>query len=306
MQIEVDIVRWEHNCCGTPFAVGGQATWHLHAVAPESGAPSRFVSDEHDQTPADVPHWAVTGTVAAITGVSYPRIPMPGMIGTSTSDLSRPSMQPLTSVDFPAEGECSEFRVLLDVPDGTPLPTHRQGADATTQLSRKRNAATVGRQRMTDEVGVLLEALADDAQNRYAHLAVAIRATDKSAVTLQPGRTDAAAISWTRSSAPGNDGITVQVGDGRWSFPATRADAAIVREFLDAAVTGRVEEHVVPAEAPHTLETEVRAQDGRSWTASIEFAPFTTGGVMAVPRLLWDRVQRGEYRYAAWDIADSH
>jgi hypothetical protein len=196
--------------------------------------------------------------------------------------------------------------VLLDVPDGTPLPTHRHGADATTQLSRATRKADVDRQRMTDEVGVLLEAIADDAQNRYAHLALAIRATEKSAVTLQPSRADAAAISWTRSSAPGNDGITVQVGDGRWSFPATRADAAIVSEFLNAAVTGRVEEHVLPAEAPHTLETEVRAADGRSWTASIEFAPFTTGGVMAVPRLLWDRVQRGEHRYSAWDIADSH
>lgn len=306
MQIEVDIVRWEHDCCGKPFAVGGQATWHLHAVPPESGPPTRFVSDQHDQTPADVPHWSVTGTVAAITGVSYPRIPMPGMIGAFTSDLSRPTMRPLTSVDFPSDTECSEFRVLLEVPDGTPLPTHRQGADATTQLSREARAAAVGRQRMTDEVGVLLEALADDAQDRYAHLAVAIRATEKSAVTLQPGRTDAAAISWSRSSDPDSDGITVQVGDGRWSFPATRAKAAIVREFLDAAVTGRVAEHVLPAGAPRTLETEVRAADGRNWTASIEFAPFTTDGVMAVPRLLWDRVQRGEHRYTAWDIADSH
>ena len=128
MQIEVDIVRWEHDCCGKPFTVGAPATWHLHAVAPEVGPPTRFVSDEHDQTPADVPHWAVTGTVAAITGISYPRTLAPGHTRTYIADLSAPTTHELLAVGAPSESDCSEFRVLLDLPDDTPLPTYRPWA----------------------------------------------------------------------------------------------------------------------------------------------------------------------------------
>lgn len=300
MQIEVDIVRWEHNCCGKPFKVGAPATWHLHAVAPEVGPPTRFVSDEHDQTPADVPHWAVTGTVAAITGISYPRIPAPGQTRTYIADLSAPTMHELLFVDAPSESDCSEFRVLLDVPDNTPLPSYALGADGIRQLEQQARTAERNRERMTDAVGVLLEALADDAERRCAGLAQIIRGTDRSGLTLQPHRTDAAAISWSRSGDADTDGITVQVGDGRWRFPATPDDAATVRVFLDAAVAGSVEEHVRPAEAPHRLETEVLAADGRSWTASVEFQPFRASGVVAMPRQLWDRVQRGEHRYSPW------
>ena len=300
MQIEVDIVRWEHDCCGKPFAVGAQATWHLHAVAPESGPPTRFVADEHDQTPADVPHWAVTGTVAAITGISYPRIPAPGQTRSYTADLSAPTMHELLSVDAPSASDYSEFRVLLDLPDNTPLPTYVLGADRIRHLEQEARTADRNRERMTDPVGTLLEALADEAQHRYAQLARSIRGIDRSALTLQPHRTDAAAISWSRSSVADADGIAVQVGDGRWHFPASPGDAATVRVFLDAAVAGTVEEHVTPAEAPHHLETEVLAADGRSWTATVEFQPFRAAGVLAMPGQLWHRMQRGEHRYSPW------
>ena len=304
MQIEVDIVRWEHDCCGKPFAVGAQATWHLHAVAPESGPPTRFVADEHDQTPADVPHWAVTGTVAAITGISYPRIPAPGQTRSYTADLSAPTMHELLSVDAPSASDYSEFRVLLDLPDNTPLPTYVLGADRIRQLEQEARTADRNRERMTDPVGLLLEALADDVQRRYAGLAQIIRGTARSGLTLQPHRTDAAAISWSRSGDADTDGITVQVGDGRWRLPATPDDVATVRVFLDAAVAGSVEEHVRPAEAPHRLETEVLAADGRRWTASVEFQPFRSTGVVGMPRQLWDRVQRGEHRYRPWAPAE--
>ena len=301
MQIEVDIVRWEHDCCGKPLKVGAPATWHLHAVAPEVGPPTRFVSDEHDQTPADVPHWAVTGTVTAITGISYPRILAPGT-RTYTADLSAPTMHELLFIDAPSESDCSEFRVVLDLPDDTPLPTYRLGAEGIQQLENETRTAERNRERMADAVGLLLEALADDAERRYADLAQIIRRTDRSGLTLQPHRTDAAAISWSRNADA--DGITVQVGDGRWRLPAAPADAGTVRVFLDAAAAGRVEEHVRPAEAPQRLETEVLAADGRSWTASVEFQPFRSTGVVGMPRQLWDRVQRGEHRYRPWAPAE--
>lgn len=300
MQIEVVIVGWEHGCCGKPFAVGAPSTWPLTAIAPEPGTLPRFLADSHDQTPADVPHWAVAGTVVAITGVSYPRIPVPGMAGTYSADTSAPQPHELTSVAARAEDNCSEYRVVLEVSDGTDLPAYALGAEQTAQRDRDARTADRNRERMTDEVGLLLEALADDAQRRYADLARSIRATEKSAVTLEPHRTDAAAISWSRSADAHSDGISVQVGDGRWHFPASVDDAAIVRVFLDAAVSGSVEEHVIPADAPQRLETEVLATDGRSWTATVEFRPFAAGGVMAMPGLLWARVQRGEHRYAPW------
>ncbi|TFC01653.1 hypothetical protein E3O42_09785 [Cryobacterium adonitolivorans] len=300
MQIEVVIVGWEQGCCGKPFALGGPATWPLQAIAPEPGTLPRFVADSHDQIPPDVPHWRVTGTVVAITGISYPRILVPGMAGTYTGDTSAPQPHELSAVGARPEDNFSEYWVVLEVPDGTDLPAHMLGAEKTAQLDREARTTQRNRQRMTDEVGLLLEALADDAQRRYADLARAIRATDKSALTLEPHRTDAAAISWSRSSDEGNDGITVQVGDGRWRFPASPDDAALVRVFLDAAVTGSVEEHVRPAGAPQRLETEVLATDGRSWTATIEFRPFAAGGVVAMPGLLWARVQRGEHRYGPW------
>jgi hypothetical protein len=300
MQIEVVIQSWEHDCCGTPFRVGAQATWHLQAAAPESGPPTRFVSDAHDQLPADVPHWDVTGTVAAITGISYPYIPVPGQPGTHTADTAAPTVQELHFVDRPSDSDCGEFRVVLDLPDGTPLPSYVLGAERSRQLDDEARTAHLNRERMTDPVGTLLEALADEAQHRYAHLARSIRGTDRSALTLQPHRTDAAAIGWSRSGDADTDGITVQVGDGHWNLSASPADAAIVRVFLDAAVTGSIEEHVRPAEAPDLLETEVLAADGRSWTASTEFRPFRAAGVVAMPKQLWHRVQRGEHRYAPW------
>lgn len=194
--------------------------------------------------------------------------------------------------------EFDEYRVALDVPDDTLLPAYRLSAETIAQRERDAQVAKRNRERMRDGIGVLLEALADDAQRRYAHVARASRAADRSAMTVEPHRDGAAAIRWARSAAD-TDGITVHVGDGTWHVPASGTDAALVRIFLEAATAGRVCEHVRPVGSPaQRLATEVLAQDGRAWTAAISFRPFESDGVMAVARPLWERVQRGEHRYS--------
>jgi hypothetical protein len=53
--------------------------------------------------------------------------------------------------------------------------------------------------RMQDPVGPLLEALVNDAQERYAAITHVVRATDKSAFTVTPLRPNAASMHWARS-----------------------------------------------------------------------------------------------------------
>ncbi|TFC90900.1 MULTISPECIES: hypothetical protein [Cryobacterium] len=303
MQIEVDITYWEQACCGVLIRVGDQTTLRLLAVDPASATfrvPPRFEEEHHGQTPPDVPHWPVTGTVSAIEGLRYARIPTPGLAGVHTWDTSQPTSQALGSVGEPAEPAFDQFRVILDVPDDTTLPAFQLGANTIAQSERDAHTANRNRERMRDEVGVLLEALADDAQRRYADVARASRAADRSAMTVEPHRNGAASIRWIRSAGD-VDGITVQVGEGTWRLPAARTDAAFVSTFLEAAAAGRVYEHVRPVGSPaQRLETEVLADDGRAWTAAISCEPIEFGRVMAVARPLSDRVQRGEHRYTPW------
>jgi hypothetical protein len=303
MQIEVLVTHWEQACCGPSFRVGDQTTLRLLAADPAGmpfGVPPRFAEEHHGQTPPDVPHWGVTGTVAAIDGLRYARIPTPGLAGAYTWDTSQPMAQALGSVGESSEVGFDQFRVILHVPDDTPLPSFQLSAETIAQRDRDALAATRNRERMRDEAGVLLEALADEAQRRYAHVARVSRAADRSATTIEPLRDGAASIRWVRSAGD-VDGITVHVGDGTWHLPASSTDAALVTTFLDAAAAGRVSEHVRPAGSPaQRLETEVLADDGRTWTATISCEPFGLDGVRAVARPLWDRVQRGEHRYIPW------
>jgi hypothetical protein len=147
MQIEVEISDWEQACCGSPFGVGDQTTWTVFAAAPSkssAGASPHFREEHHGETPHNVPHWPITGTVVAISGISYPVIPAPGNPGVMTSDRSTPRTHPLMAVagavHVDADGttyrdareatsgqvdvECAEYRVLLELPDGTPLPEY--------------------------------------------------------------------------------------------------------------------------------------------------------------------------------------
>jgi hypothetical protein len=304
MLIEVVMVGWEQGCCGASFSVGAEATWQLLAAEPGPGGLPRFVEEHHGETPADVEHVAVTGMVTAITGITYPQISVPGHGRTKTTDLTRPQPHELGAVAARAEGGFSEYRVTLDVADDATLPGPAVSAEQAARHDLEARTAARRLARMADEVGLLLEALADDAKRRFAGVARLSRATEKSAVTIDPHRAGAAGVSWVRSGAD-EDGITVQAGDGRWQFPASVAHARIVALFLDAAIAGRIEEHVRPAEDPSRLDTEVLAADGRSWTATVPFAPFVATGFVAMPGQLWKRVQRGEHRYLPWqDGAD--
>jgi hypothetical protein len=299
MQIEVVIAEWEQACCGEPFQLSESVTWRLIALPPATDALPQFERDDHDLAPDDVPQWPVTGTVAAISGIRYPLLPIAGEPEACTHDTSAPEFHPLTSVSQHDALDLSEYRVTLLLDDKTDLPTHVTSADQIAQQAVEVRTHERSLERMVDPVGLLLEALADDAQERYAAVAHAVRATDKSAFSITPLRPSAASVHWIRSEDE-EDSISVQVGDGRWDFPGSVAHAETVRILLDAAVRGWVEEHVRPHDTVQLLETEVLAQDGQSWTASETVEVFEADGFFAVPGGLWDRVQRGNHRYDPW------
>lgn len=310
MRIEVVIAGWEQACCGAPFRLGDQATWKLLATDPAAepiSTVARFKEEHHDQTPPDVPHRDVSGTVVTMCGINYPRIPTPGLPGAFAWDTSNPTSQSLVSAGKHSEVGFDEYLVILDVHDDIVLPEFSLSAQSIPQRERDARTAERKRARRGDEVGVLLEALADDAQRSYTDVARVTRATDSSAMTIEPHYVGAATIRWARGDAEDSDGITVHVGDGTWHFPASVTHAAVVRTFLDAAAAGRVEEHVRTHNAsPQLLETVVLAEDGRSWTATDSFEPFKSDdGVFAVAGPLWRRVQRGDHRYNSWNLGNS-
>jgi hypothetical protein len=299
MEIEVVIAEWEQACCGAPFHVGEQVSWRLVPLPPVTDAPPQFEREDHDLTPPDVPQRPITGTVAAITGIRYPHLPIAGEPNSYTRDTSAPELHPLTSVSQHDALDLSEYRVTLQLAAESDLPAYVMSVEETTRQAIELRTQERNRERMLDPVGLLLEALADEAQERHSAIAQAVRATDRSAFSVTPFRPNTASVHWIRSEDEA-DTIWVRVGDGRWDFPASVAHADIVRILLDAAVCGWVEEHVRPHGAVQRLETEVQAQDGRSWTATETVETFEAEGFSAVPRGLWDRVQRGSHRYDPW------
>jgi hypothetical protein len=127
MRIEVVISGWEQACCGTSFAVGDHMIWKLRATSPAEvpeGALPRFEEEHHDQTPAGVPHWDVSGVVVAITGISYPLLPVTGQQSTFTWDTEQPQFSAIDSVGKPDDPELEQYRVVLDVADDAVLPPY--------------------------------------------------------------------------------------------------------------------------------------------------------------------------------------
>lgn len=253
MLVEVVINGWEQGCCGASFRVGDQMTWKLHATVPAEvpeGALTGFEEEHHDLTPEEAPQWNVLGVVVAIAGISYPLLPITGQPGSFTWDTENPHDTALASVEEPADPVFDQYRVLFDVADDTDLPPY-----APEEAHRQGEFDTVNRElqheRMHDEIGVLLETFAEQAQRRYGNAADVTRASDRSAVTAEPHRAGATAINWARSSEA-NDGITVTVGDGTWLLPATAATAAnagLVGEFLEAAADGALKNTSNPGKA---------------------------------------------------------
>lgn len=311
MRIEVVVDGWEQACCGVPVQLGETATFTLVALdpalelvpPPALGVPS-FTVDNHGQTPADVPTRRLAGIVAGITGVSFPSVPVVGRSGVRTADTAHPELHALTSIGTGDDAELSRYRVLLDLPDDTVLPDYVVSVERGEERERAARTADLLERRSLDEVGVALRALADDADERLGEIAHTVQSGAASAVSIIPNRVDAAAVHWQRS-AEDDDGIQVQIGDGSWLLPATTEAVAVLREFLEAAVAGRVEELVrgddgARGALPSALLTRVTAADDRSWTATIPLHVFGGGPVIASTREVAQRLQRGDIRRPAW------
>jgi hypothetical protein len=310
MRIEVIISGWEQACCGAPFSVGGDATWKLLAEVPSMALHPElplFRDEHHGQTEPEIPHWDVTGTVHIIRAVTFPAVEMPGHSRTYTSDRTRPSSRPVGAVAQSVDDDVTEYHVVLDVPEGTVLPGNAASAEETERNSYEARQAETQRLRLADEVGQLLEAHADYAQERFATVARIIRATDASAITLEPRAAGAAAVRWARSDLPDRDGIHVQIGEGTWSFPAHVTHAEAVREMLDAAALGRAEERVSSVDdSTKRLTTIVRGADGASWVTEVDVEFRSAGeGTFMVVGPVWKRIQRGDHGYATWEPVDS-
>jgi hypothetical protein len=310
MRIEVIVSGWEQACCGTPFHVGAQATWQLLAEVPSMALHPElpvFRDEHHGQTEPGIPHWDVTGTVRSISAVTFPAIEMPGHSRTFTSDRSRPEAQPVEAVGQSVDDDVSEYHVVLDVDDDTALPGHAVSAEETARNSYEERQSAVQGPRRADEVGQLLEAHADYAQERFATAARMLRATYESAVTLEPHAAGAAAVRWARSDVPDRDGIIVQIGEGSGSFPAQLTHAAAVREMLDAAALGRVEERVRSVDGLiNRLTTIVHGEDGTSWVTEVDVEIRSAGeSPFFVVGPLWQRIQRGDHGYTAWGSGPS-
>jgi hypothetical protein len=315
MRIDIVIAEWEQACCGVPFSVGAEGRWKVWAEEPPStpsDAPTRFVEEHHGETPDDIPHWEVTGTVSTITGVRYPLLPVPGQARTFTPDYSNPELVTLDAVEKSADTGFNEFVVGVEVADDAALPSYLPRSDRSAQRESEELTATLNRDRIHDEVGQILEALTGDAQARFTDIARVTRATDRSAVSIEPTRDGATAIHWARSASPDNDGIQVHVGDGEWRLDATVESARTVGYFLDAASSGRVEERVIVVDdEPVSLETVVHGPDDHVWTAAVPVQVLggTAGGgvggragngVRMMAGSFWKRIERGEHRYTPW------
>jgi hypothetical protein len=93
----------------------------------------------------------------------------------------------------------------------------------------------------------------------------------------------------------------VKVGEGQFSLDADVEHAFELREMLAAAAAGRVQEKVLRGEESTEFETVVESADGRTWTASMTYAPLRMGnGVVMMPGVIGSRIRAGDHGYDAW------
>lgn len=306
--------EWEQACCGATFGIGDEVAWSLltadPGMTPTGGLP-RFVEEHHDQTPDDVPHWEVTGTVRTITGVVYPELPVTGEPRSFVLDTEHPTTTELSEVrggssgvddDEAAGVRFSEYLVELEIAEDCALPGFVVSESTREQRRAELSDAERNRHRMSDPVGAVLEAAAEYAETRFGDVTNIVRDRNRSAITIEPHRDGATAVWWARSDHD-TDGIGIHTGDGSWWLPATTENAELARVFLDAAASGLVTEEVVTADgATKRLDTCVSSDNGRRWVSSTDFDPvIEDGGVMLVLGDSWERVQRGNHVYAPWE-----
>lgn len=304
MLIEVLVSGWEQHCCGKAFVRGSAATVSIVARDPsetEPDAPARFFEEHHGQTPADVPQWDVTGTVARITGVTQEQRRRPGPDPVFEDGDTVVSSADLDEVAARSTGGFGELRLLLELHDATELPGYvlsEASRAAAERVVRDHERALL---RRADEVGVLLDAIADEAINAYSSVATMERSDDGMGVSIEPRAAGTAAISWSRSVSAEADVIAVRVGEGRFSFTADVEHASELRELVSAAAAGRVYEKVHEAVDSTVLATVVESIEGRSWKTEITSRPLRLGGgVMAMAGALAARLRAGDHGYDAW------
>jgi hypothetical protein len=73
--------------------------------------------------------------------------------------------------------------------------------------------------------------------------------------------------------------------------------------MLDAAAAGRVDERVSSLDdSTKRLTTVARSEDGLSWVTEITAESYAANSeTFLVVGPLWDRLQRGDHGYEAWD-----
>lgn len=305
MRIEVTIAGWEQDCCGSPFRVGEQMTWNLHAAdpaaVPEGALPRfvRFVEEHHEGEPREVPECEVTGAVASIKGINFPLLPVAGERH-FTMDTDHPQSFPTASVGYPKDPGFDEVSVILNVADDVDLPLYSPEGGSSQRANEAQRAAR-NQERLHDSVGALLENLADHAQRQYGNMARITRSSKRSAATLEPYNAGSTAFYWARSDHA-EDGIVVFVGDGTWALSASLSDAELVSEFLEAAAAGRVEERIRHNNRKiKRLATEITTADGRLWADTTEFETFDTGnGKIGMVGISWERFEKGDHKYQPW------
>ncbi|WP_053352380.1 DUF6578 domain-containing protein [Leucobacter musarum] len=312
MRIEVMVSGWEQVCCGDAFAIGDEMRWNLVAADPAhtpAGALPRFTDERHDETPDEVPHWSVAGTVIAIQGITYPDLAVPGEPMTFERDSAHPRVTSLVNVPGSdadtADHHHSEYLVELEVPDSTELPTYVESTSAREWREAQERHRARDLARMLDPVGQILEQAADFAEATFGDVTTIRRGSDRSALSIVPHREGATAVHWVRTTGD-SDSIGLHVGDGEWWRDANVENAALAREFVEAAAAGPVSELVVDhGDGRAYFETQVRSADGRECTAREHFTPLganaTGTGVVVMARMdQIERMQRGGVHYLAW------
>ncbi|KAA9084145.1 DUF6578 domain-containing protein [Microbacterium radiodurans] len=307
MRIAVVISEWEQACCGDPFHVDGPASWQLFAADPADGAVApaaaegleRFTEEHHGQTPADVPHQRVTGTVRSIWGVRYPEVAVPGELASFVNDTRAPSFVQIDDVAGATDG-VAEYVVVLEVASDLELPVYKLSEETIAWESRKALDRDRDRGRMVDEIGTVMEHAIQVVTARYHDVATITRSTQRTAVTLIPLRTGAAAVRWARSDQE-TDQIGLHIGAGSWWLDATVDSANLLEGIVDAVAAGNaVEEVITDPDGGRRLETHVTAA-GREWvTATGHVPPPDESGVMFIVGDVWERAQQGTTRYTPW------
>ncbi|MFD1713574.1 DUF6578 domain-containing protein [Amnibacterium flavum] len=246
MLIEVKVAGWEQRCCGEAFAVGGVGSWNVIADDPAQTVHlSTFHTEQHGQAEPEVPNWSVEGTIRAIDGLVGQHARVPGRPGMLVWAEDRSKSYPMESVT--AEGEDDDqyydtYLVTLEVPDDFLLPDYVESEWSIRRREAEAARRARSRAAMTDEVGRELEALADQAQTRFARAADILRDTDSSAISFRPHAQYTADLHWARVDDQGPDLIQVEVADGSWTIPASLESVAELRGVLESASAGRVEE----------------------------------------------------------------